>query len=96
MVGGLEFRSPKHETFDGGRGSLVVKPLFLYLSHLAVHAANKYMPLQAPLDLVNQFDYIKNQPRRAFADFYTAGHTKSNTLKEACKACEIYIMRWWR
>ena len=25
---------------------------------------------------------------------YTASHTKCITLKEACKSCEIYIMRY--
>lgn len=43
------------------------EPLFLYLSHLAVHTGNKYMPLQAPIEVINQFDYIRNSSRRTFA-----------------------------
>ncbi|GFY48796.1 arylsulfatase B [Trichonephila inaurata madagascariensis] len=43
------------------------KPLFLYLPHLAVHTGNRYRPLQAPFEVVNQFDYIRNQSRKTFA-----------------------------
>ncbi|GFR02792.1 arylsulfatase B [Trichonephila clavata] len=43
------------------------KPLFLYLPHLAVHLGNKYRPFQAPFEIVNQFNYIKNQSRRTLA-----------------------------
>lgn len=43
------------------------QPLFLYLAHLAVHSANEYQPLQAPADVVDQFDHIKDTNRRRFA-----------------------------
>ncbi|XP_055938572.1 arylsulfatase B-like [Argiope bruennichi] len=43
------------------------QPLFLYLAHLAVHAGNQYMPLQAPPHLVNQFGHITDDSRKVFA-----------------------------
>ncbi|CAG0924779.1 unnamed protein product, partial [Notodromas monacha] len=42
-------------------------PLFLYLSHLAVHSANKEQPLQAPKEVVDQFSHIKDEKRRTYA-----------------------------
>lgn len=45
----------------------VSRPLFLYLAHQAVHAGNKYDPIQAPDRLVNKFWHIKNSKRRKFA-----------------------------
>ncbi|GFV77902.1 arylsulfatase B [Trichonephila clavipes] len=59
------------------------QPLFLYLSHLAVHTANKFMPLQAPLDLIDQFDYIKNESRRAFAGMTASLDNSIGKLFEA-------------
>nr|CAD7439586.1 unnamed protein product [Timema bartmani] len=43
------------------------QPLFLYLAHLATHSGNPYMPLQAPAEVVHQFDYINDTRRRTFA-----------------------------
>ncbi|XP_071453512.1 arylsulfatase B-like [Hetaerina americana] len=43
------------------------KPLFLYLSHHAVHSANFYEPLQAPDKTVEEFSYIENYQRRKYA-----------------------------
>ncbi|GFT42622.1 arylsulfatase B [Nephila pilipes] len=43
------------------------EPLLLYFSHLAVHNGNAYMPLQAPIDIVNQFNHIKSGSRRIYA-----------------------------
>ncbi|XP_043244060.1 arylsulfatase B-like isoform X2 [Amphibalanus amphitrite] len=43
------------------------KPLFLYLAHLAVHSANEYEPLQAPANVIDRFDHIKDGNRRRFA-----------------------------
>ncbi|XP_059472307.1 arylsulfatase B [Neocloeon triangulifer] len=43
------------------------EPLFLYLSHLATHSANPYLPLQAPDDVVKKFSYIEDKNRRIFA-----------------------------
>ncbi|GFY77060.1 arylsulfatase I, partial [Trichonephila inaurata madagascariensis] len=59
------------------------QPLFLYLSHLAVHTANTFMPLQAPLDLIDQFDYIKNESRRAFAGMTASLDNSIGKLFEA-------------
>ncbi|XP_046395209.1 arylsulfatase J-like [Ischnura elegans] len=42
-------------------------PLFLYLSHTAVHSANFYEPLQAPDETVDKFSYIQNYHRRKYA-----------------------------
>ncbi|GIY38239.1 arylsulfatase B, partial [Caerostris extrusa] len=52
------------------------KPLFLYLSHLAVHSGNSYMYVQAPPELVNRFKYIKNESRRTFAGVVAALNPK--------------------
>jgi hypothetical protein len=41
--------------------------LFLYLSHLAPHAANYENPLQAPEDTVQRFSYIRDPNRRKYA-----------------------------
>ena len=43
------------------------EPLFLYLSHLAVHSGNPSSPLQAPASVVNKISYIKDKNRRIFA-----------------------------
>jgi len=43
------------------------QPLFLYLSHLAVHSANEYNPIQAPKEAVEKFSYITDPHRRNFA-----------------------------
>lgn len=42
-------------------------PMFLYVSHLAVHSANSYQFLQAPKEVIKQFDYIKDKNRRTYA-----------------------------
>lgn len=42
-------------------------PLFMYLSHLAPHAANPYAKLQAPEEEISKFDYIKDKNRRSYA-----------------------------
>ena len=41
-------------------------PVFLYLSHLAVHAGNEYSPLQAPRDAVERHAHIEDERRRVF------------------------------
>ena len=38
------------------------EPLFLYVSHLAVHSANFYSPLQAPANVIRKFKYIRGEP----------------------------------
>ncbi len=42
-------------------------PLFLYMAHLAVHSANPYQFLEAPREIIEKFDYIKEKDRRIFA-----------------------------
>ncbi|PNF27139.1 hypothetical protein B7P43_G08558 [Cryptotermes secundus] len=43
------------------------KPLFLYLSHLAVHAGNTGKLLEAPQEIINTFRHIKEPNRRTYA-----------------------------
>ncbi|KAK6619653.1 hypothetical protein RUM43_012410 [Polyplax serrata] len=43
------------------------KPLFLYMSHLAVHAGNNGKFLEAPQDAINRFQHIADPNRRTFA-----------------------------
>ncbi|KAG8183894.1 hypothetical protein JTE90_002463 [Oedothorax gibbosus] len=42
-------------------------PLFLYVAYQAVHSANSYAPLQAPLNYIKRFAHIKDKKRRTFA-----------------------------
>lgn len=42
-------------------------PLFLYIPHLAPHAANLFDPLQAPQEMIDKFSYIKDLSRRKYA-----------------------------
>lgn len=43
------------------------KPMFMYLSHLAPHAANYFDQLQAPEEDIAKFMYIKDEKRRKYA-----------------------------
>lgn len=43
------------------------KPMFMYLSHLAPHAANYFDQLQAPEEDIAKFLYIKDEKRRKYA-----------------------------
>ena len=43
------------------------RPLFLYLSHLAMHSANPYHPLQAPDEDIQKFPYIEDLDRKTVA-----------------------------
>lgn len=43
------------------------QPLFLYLTHLAVHSGNTYAPVQAPSDIVELYSNIEDPKRRVFA-----------------------------
>ncbi|GFV54965.1 arylsulfatase B [Trichonephila clavipes] len=49
----------------------------------AVHIGNSYMPLQAPHEVVNQFDYIKNEQRRTFAGMVAKMDNSVGKLFEA-------------
>lgn len=43
------------------------RPLFLYLSHLAVHAGNSGKLLEAPQQVINKFRHIREPNRRTYA-----------------------------
>jgi hypothetical protein len=42
-------------------------PLFLYLSHLAVHAGNAGKLLEAPQEVIDKFRHIPEPNRRTYA-----------------------------
>jgi hypothetical protein len=42
-------------------------PLFLYVAHAAVHAANIGKALEAPQEIINKFSYISDPNRRTYA-----------------------------
>lgn len=46
------------------------QPLFLYVAYQAVHSANSYAPLQAPLNYIKRFSHIKDKKRRIFAGMF--------------------------
>lgn len=48
----------------------VKKPLFLLMSHLAVHTGNEDNPMEAPEEEVEKFSYIKDPKRRKYAGKY--------------------------
>lgn len=43
------------------------QPLFLFLSHMAPHSANRFDLNQAPAEDINRFAYIKDEMRRKYA-----------------------------
>ncbi|KAF5285022.1 hypothetical protein FQR65_LT02334 [Abscondita terminalis] len=43
------------------------KPMFMYLSHLAVHSGSPENPMQAPDDEIAKFSYIDDPERRIYA-----------------------------
>lgn len=43
------------------------QPMFMILSHLAPHTANENDPLQAPIEEINKFNYIRKTDRRVYA-----------------------------
>ncbi|XP_037824273.1 arylsulfatase B-like, partial [Lucilia sericata] len=49
------------------RNHNVEKPLFLLMSHLAVHTGNEDNPMEAPEEELEKFDYISDPQRRAYA-----------------------------
>ncbi|XP_031571185.1 arylsulfatase B-like [Actinia tenebrosa] len=65
-------------------------PLFLYLSHQAVHSANQNEPLQAPQDKIDKFkDTIDNEDRRKYAAMVTALDQSVGNIYEALKTKKI-------
>ncbi|GIY27607.1 arylsulfatase B [Caerostris darwini] len=61
------------------------KPLFLYVAYQAVHSANLYAPLQAPLDYIKQFSHIKDKKRRIFAAMVSAMDDTVGQIRESLK-----------
>lgn len=59
------------------------QPLFLYLSHLAPHAATEKEPLQAPEENVRKFGYIGHPNRTLFAGMVDALDQSIGRLTEA-------------
>lgn len=43
------------------------KPLFLLMSHLAVHTGNEDNPMEAPAEEVEKFEHIKDPKRKVYA-----------------------------
>jgi arylsulfatase B len=58
------------------------RPLFLYLSHLAVHAGNAGKLLEAPQEVINRFRHIKEPNRRTYAGKFSVADQKSNFLSK--------------
>jgi hypothetical protein len=56
------------------------KPLFLYLSHLAVHSGNAGKLLEAPQEVIDKFGHIPEPNRRTYAGKYTTRDHKSDML----------------
>ncbi|XP_042896266.1 arylsulfatase B-like [Parasteatoda tepidariorum] len=65
------------------------KPLFLYLSHLAVHTGNSYGIFQAPQEHINRFPHIKDRKRRAFAAMSSALDDSIGDLFESLHKARI-------
>ena len=53
-------------------------PLFLYVSHLAVHAGNTGKLLEAPQDTINRFQHINDVNRRTYAGKYSIKREKTS------------------
>ncbi|KAK7789360.1 hypothetical protein R5R35_010315 [Gryllus longicercus] len=66
-VGKYTTRLFTEEAVDRIRRHDARQPLFLYLAHLAVHAANYEVPLQAPAEAVARFAHIADPERRLYA-----------------------------
>ncbi|KAK6642048.1 hypothetical protein RUM44_013771 [Polyplax serrata] len=65
------------------------KPLFLYVSHAAVHSGNKYNPLPAPDSTVDKLDYIRNYNRRKFAAMVNELDTSVGKIITALKDAKM-------
>ncbi|XP_037582073.1 arylsulfatase B-like [Dermacentor silvarum] len=64
------------------------KPLFLYLSHLAVHVGNFYALFEAPDRYIEMNRHIKNHKRRHFAAMLSALDDAIGQLVEALNATD--------
>lgn len=65
------------------------QPLFLYLSHLAPHAATESEPLQAPEENVRKFDYIAHANRTLFAGMVDNLDHSIGRLTEALQRADM-------
>lgn len=61
-------------------------PLFLYLAHLAPHAANEYDPMQVPADELAKFAYIADPARRRYAAMVSRMDAGIGRVVEALRA----------
>ncbi|GBM48405.1 Arylsulfatase J [Araneus ventricosus] len=57
-------------------------PLFLYLAHLAPHYGNHFKPQEAPPKVISKFKYIKDIPRRIYAE--VKEHSQTSTVTIQC------------
>ena len=59
------------------------QPLFLYVSHQAVHSGNADDPLQVPQEYLERVKHVKNDKRRRFAgmNYHTCFFYKHNVYK---------------
>jgi arylsulfatase B len=53
------------------------RPLFLYLSHLAVHSGNVGKLVEAPQEVINKFRHIPEPNRRTYAGKWNVADQKS-------------------
>ncbi|KAL1509593.1 hypothetical protein ABEB36_004304 [Hypothenemus hampei] len=61
------------------------KPLFIMLSHLGVHTANKGKPLEAPQETINKFKHIVDANRRTYAAMVSKLDDSLGSIVEALK-----------
>ena len=61
------------------------QPLFLYLSHQAVHSGNADDPLQVPNSYLKGVRHIRNHKRRLYAGMYYVIKVQVHTYKISIK-----------
>ncbi|XP_050425419.1 arylsulfatase B-like isoform X2 [Adelges cooleyi] len=64
-------------------------PLFLYVAHLAPHAGPYADPLQAPPEVISQFDYIKDKNRQKYAAMVKALDDSVGKIVDTLRAKEM-------
>jgi arylsulfatase B len=63
----------------------VDEPLFLLLTHLAPHTGNEDQPMEAPADVLEKFDYIRDKKRRTLAGMISVMDEGVGKVVEAIK-----------
>lgn len=58
-------------------------PLFMLLTHLAPHAGNEEKPMEAPEEIIEKFNYIKDERRRTLAAMISVMDTGVGEVVEA-------------